>query len=187
MQVFSAPMLAITSRLRHSEFIIVNMGTDIVRGEPVERWPIVDCLMAFYSDVRTPRARAARLMARGSCFIPDAVAAAPAQGFPLYKAEQYAALRQPLLVNDLAVQRLLWDRRYVYRVLQENGIAGAWAACAACAPARSSRDAPLQCLATCLCLATWAARRRWTTRRRVGPARPLPAATRGPPSWSRAR
>jgi hypothetical protein len=45
------------------------------------------------------------------------------EGFPLEKAETYASLRKPFLVNDLAKQHLLLDRRKVYRTLLANNIA----------------------------------------------------------------
>jgi len=35
----------------------------------------------------------------------------------------YVELREPIVVNDLANQRLLMDRRDVYRILEENSIA----------------------------------------------------------------
>jgi hypothetical protein len=40
-----------------------------------------------------------------------------ADGFPLHKAQQYAALRKPYLVNDVMAQDTLLDRRRVYRTL----------------------------------------------------------------------
>ena len=41
---------------------------------------------------------------------------------PLDKAEAYAALRGPYLLNDLGMQRTLMDRRRVYDLLAESGI-----------------------------------------------------------------
>jgi hypothetical protein len=40
-----------------------------------------------------------------------------ADGFPLKKAQQYAVLRKPYLVNDVMAQDTLLDRRRVYRTL----------------------------------------------------------------------
>ncbi|GBG59071.1 hypothetical protein CBR_g24415 [Chara braunii] len=57
------------------------------------RWPLCDCLIAFYSH-----------------------------GFPLEKAEQYAKLRKPYLLNQLESQHVLHDRRKVYAKLEECGI-----------------------------------------------------------------
>ncbi|KAG4958776.1 hypothetical protein JHK87_035409 [Glycine soja] len=56
-------------------------------------WPVCDCLIAFYSS-----------------------------GYPLEKAEAYAALRKPFLVNELEPQYLLHDRRKVYERLEMFGI-----------------------------------------------------------------
>ncbi|XP_030787124.1 inositol hexakisphosphate and diphosphoinositol-pentakisphosphate kinase 1 isoform X7 [Rhinopithecus roxellana] len=43
-------------------------------------------------------------------------------GFPLDKAVAYSKLRNPFLINDLAMQYYIQDRREVYRILQEEGI-----------------------------------------------------------------
>lgn len=47
----------------------------LILEHPPEEWPEVDCLLSWYSD-----------------------------GFPLAKAQAYADLRRPFLVNDLAMQ-----------------------------------------------------------------------------------
>lgn len=83
--------------------------------EPVENWPIVDCLISFHS-----------------------------KGFPLDKAIQYASLRNPFIINNLTMQYdiqvrknnyksnlkckvikikfVLQDRRKVYSILEGEGI-----------------------------------------------------------------
>eukprot|EP00499_Haloplacidia_sp_CaronLabIsolate_P011359 CAMPEP_0196773430 /NCGR_PEP_ID=MMETSP1104-20130614/2759_1 /TAXON_ID=33652 /ORGANISM="Cafeteria sp., Strain Caron Lab Isolate" /LENGTH=338 /DNA_ID=CAMNT_0042143577 /DNA_START=8 /DNA_END=1021 /DNA_ORIENTATION=+ len=89
----SKPMQAILAMLPAREFVIVPFGNDVILNKPVEEWPVVDALLAFFSS-----------------------------GFPLNKAERYVALREPLLINDVTTQRILLDRRKVYRLLEENGI-----------------------------------------------------------------
>ncbi|XP_027153014.1 inositol hexakisphosphate and diphosphoinositol-pentakisphosphate kinase VIP2 isoform X1 [Coffea eugenioides] len=85
-KAFSGPMLQILDRLQaFGEFEIVHFGDKVILEDPVERWPICDCLIAFYSS-----------------------------GYPLQKAEAYSALRKPFLVNELEAQHLLHDRRKVY-------------------------------------------------------------------------
>ncbi|KAF8010844.1 hypothetical protein BT93_J1478 [Corymbia citriodora subsp. variegata] len=89
-KVFSAPMGQILERLdAFGEFEIVIFGDKVILEYPVESWPICDCLIAFYST-----------------------------GYPLEKAEAYAALRKPFLVNELKQQHLLHDRRKVYERLE---------------------------------------------------------------------
>ncbi|KAL0395661.1 UNVERIFIED_CONTAM: Inositol hexakisphosphate and diphosphoinositol-pentakisphosphate kinase VIP2 [Sesamum calycinum] len=90
----SAPMSQILERLQaFGEFEIVHFGDKVILKEPIERWPICDCLIAFYST-----------------------------GYPLQRAEAYAALRKPFLVNELGQQHLLHDRRKVYERLEMYGI-----------------------------------------------------------------
>ena len=75
-------MKEILKRLRKVtslEFLVFLDET--ILNAPVEDWPIVDCLISFYSD-----------------------------GFPLDKAIKYAKLRKPLVLNDLEVQYCLQDR-----------------------------------------------------------------------------
>ncbi|XP_041008387.1 inositol hexakisphosphate and diphosphoinositol-pentakisphosphate kinase VIP1-like isoform X1 [Juglans microcarpa x Juglans regia] len=93
-KVFSAPMEQILERLQaFGEFEIIYFGDKVILEEPIERWPICDCLISFYST-----------------------------GYPLEKAEAYAALRKPFLVNKLELQYLLHDRRKVYECLEMHGI-----------------------------------------------------------------
>ncbi|KAL8231547.1 hypothetical protein R6Q57_001325 [Mikania cordata] len=93
-EVFSAPMGQILERLQaFGEFEIIHFGDGVILEEPVERWPICDCLIAFHSS-----------------------------GYPLEKAEAYAALRKPFLVNELKRQHLLHDRRKVYECLESYGV-----------------------------------------------------------------
>lgn len=42
--------------------------------------------------------------------------------FPLDKAKQYVKLRNPVLINDVAQQSILQDRREILRVLQEHNV-----------------------------------------------------------------
>ncbi|XP_052416862.1 inositol hexakisphosphate and diphosphoinositol-pentakisphosphate kinase 2-like isoform X6 [Carassius gibelio] len=90
----SKPMTQILERLCKFEYItVVIFPEDVVLNEPVEKWPLCDCLISFHS-----------------------------KGFPLDKAASYVKLRNPLLINDLNMQYYIQDRREVYRILQEEGI-----------------------------------------------------------------
>ncbi|XP_019185501.1 PREDICTED: inositol hexakisphosphate and diphosphoinositol-pentakisphosphate kinase 1-like isoform X2 [Ipomoea nil] len=93
-KVFSAPMGQILDRLQSfGEFEVVHFGDKVILEDPIESWPICDCLIAFYSS-----------------------------GYPLKKAESYAKWRKPFLVNELEPQHLLHDRRKVYERLEMFGI-----------------------------------------------------------------
>ncbi|XWS30276.1 hypothetical protein CRYUN_Cryun24cG0102800 [Craigia yunnanensis] len=93
-EVFSSPMEQILDRLKaFGEFEIIHFGDKVILEEPIESWPICDCLIAFHSS-----------------------------GYPLDKAEAYAALRNLFLVNELDPQHLLHDRRRVYERLEMYGI-----------------------------------------------------------------
>jgi len=61
--------------------------------QPIEEWPIVDCLVSFHS-----------------------------KGFPLEKTMSYAKLRDPFILNNIDMQFELQDRRKVYSILEEEGI-----------------------------------------------------------------
>ncbi len=78
----SKPMREILSRLEMFEHIeIIIFQEEVILNDPVEEWPICDCLVSFFS-----------------------------QGFPLEKAIEYAKLRKPLVINDLEAQYNLLDR-----------------------------------------------------------------------------
>ncbi|XP_023128389.2 inositol hexakisphosphate and diphosphoinositol-pentakisphosphate kinase 2 isoform X11 [Amphiprion ocellaris] len=90
----SKPMTQILERLCKFDYIdVVIFPEEVILEEPVEKWPLCDCLISFHS-----------------------------KGFPLDKAVEYAKLRNPLLINDLNMQYFIQDRREVYRILQEEGI-----------------------------------------------------------------
>jgi hypothetical protein len=77
-KVNSKPMEAILSRLRsYDYFDIVIFPQETILNEPITEWPRCDCLISFYS-----------------------------KDFPLKKAEEYAKLFNPYLINDLQKQ---WD------------------------------------------------------------------------------
>lgn len=87
----SKPMSQILNRILSRPDIncqIVNFGDKVLLDEAPESWPVVDVLISFFSD-----------------------------GFPLDKAIAYADLRKPVLVNDLRLQKVLWDRRAVLAIL----------------------------------------------------------------------
>jgi inositol-hexakisphosphate/diphosphoinositol-pentakisphosphate 1-kinase len=90
----SKPMQEILSRLSEHTYDILIFGNECILSESVEAWPIVDCLISFYST-----------------------------GFPLHKAIEYSELRKPYLINDLKMQYNLQDRRMVYKILESNQIA----------------------------------------------------------------
>ncbi|OVA09092.1 Histidine phosphatase superfamily [Macleaya cordata] len=94
LEAFSSPMAQILDRLQaFGEFEILYFGDKVILEDPIESWPTCDCLIAFHSS-----------------------------GYPLEKAEAYAALRKPFLVNELKQQHLLHDRRKVYECLEIFGI-----------------------------------------------------------------
>ncbi|KAL8961778.1 MAG: hypothetical protein Q9193_001719 [Seirophora villosa] len=84
----------ILTRLQsEGDFDIVIFGDKVIQDEDVENWPLCDFLISFFSD-----------------------------GFPLDKAIAYAKLRKPFTVNDLPMQKILWDRRICLRVLDCMGV-----------------------------------------------------------------
>ena len=78
----SKPMLEILERLILFENIKpVIFDEDVILNEPIENWPVCDCLISFHSS-----------------------------GFPLNKAVKYAELRKPMVINDLYMQYKIQDR-----------------------------------------------------------------------------
>ncbi|KDD77059.1 hypothetical protein H632_c30p4, partial [Helicosporidium sp. ATCC 50920] len=89
----SKPMVEIIKRLlAYGEFEVITFGDEMLGGD-YHDWPVVQCLLAWHSE-----------------------------NFPLKKAQRYAALRKPYLVNDVFAQDILLDRRRVYARLMESGI-----------------------------------------------------------------
>lgn len=85
----SKQMKAIIQRLlQYGEFEVVIFGDDTILNKPVDKWPVVQCLLSWHSGK-----------------------------FPLHKAQEYVLLRKPYLINDVFAQDILLDRRRVYRKL----------------------------------------------------------------------
>jgi hypothetical protein len=89
----SKPMREILNRLTSDLFTIVIFGNECILHKPIEDWPVIDCLITFYST-----------------------------NFPTAKVMEYIRLRKPFLINDLAMNDTLIDRQKIYNLLEEVGI-----------------------------------------------------------------
>ncbi|KEG03045.1 acid phosphatase, putative [Plasmodium vinckei vinckei] len=87
----SAPMECILKRLAKSgDFNIIKFKEDVILNQDIDCWPVVDCLIAFYS-----------------------------YGFPLKKAIEYVKKYNPITLNNLEKQLILRSRLQVYEELKK--------------------------------------------------------------------
>ena len=93
-KVKSKHMEKILSNLKSfDEFNIIIIPEEIFTKEDIEKWPIVESLIVFFST-----------------------------GFPFGKVNEYIKLRKPFLINDFEKQKIFWDRREIRKLLKANDI-----------------------------------------------------------------
>ena len=78
---------------KFEEFKLINFTEDLIFEKDIEKWPIVESMIVFFST-----------------------------GFPFNKVLEYIKLRKPFLVNDFESQKIFWDRRKIVQKLKENNI-----------------------------------------------------------------
>ena len=76
-----------------NDFELIEFTEEMIFNEEVEKWPIVESMIVFFST-----------------------------GFPYSKVLKYINLRKPFLPNDFEIQKIFWDRIKVMTLLKENNI-----------------------------------------------------------------